>query len=55
MKGSQFHAVAADHSFGTEVPGPLGILFRQESTLVLFARNEHSMKIKEQSTAPIAE
>ncbi len=46
MKSQSIHAVTAHGSFGTEVPRPLGSLFRQEGTFVLLARENCPAKLK---------
>ena len=53
MKLNQFMQLPRNGRFGTEVPGPPGILFGQEDTFVLLARKNCPAKLKRHSTAPI--
>src|SRR5260370_13619647 len=46
-------AVAAHGSAGTNVPTPLGILFRQEEALALLARKVCPARLKRRSAAPV--
>src|SRR6266436_2011462 len=46
-------AVAAHGSAGTNIPTPLGILFRQEEALVLLARKVCPARLKRRSAAPV--